>query len=157
MCAIMLCASKLPCKEGRHLKVVLGIPIKESTNMVRRDFDTHEELHDILRRSEANNGPRAIEVAVAWNITGPRHGSLAYHVFNFYDWIGVMGGKQGERDLDITFRFFTTEYDGLSARENPLLDDDYPESGWQGKKWGCKVREGVGEKERMTWWEEGEK
>jgi hypothetical protein len=90
------------------------------------------------------------------DIHDSRRGSLKPHICGFYDWVGVMGGRQGEPDLQLTFRFFGEAFEGLSARENPLLDDDYPKSGWQGKKWGYMVREGVGEKERITWWDEGE-
>jgi hypothetical protein len=155
--ATLLCASEQPCTTGRHLRILLNSRINGPEGLMQRDFDTHEELHDIIRRSETNTRPRAVEIAVVRDIKDPRYGSLDFRVFDLYDWVGVHGGRQGERELEITFRLFTEACEGLSMHQNPFLDEEHPEQCWQGKKWGCKVREGVGEKEKMTWWEEGEK
>jgi len=62
--AILLCTSRQEYSRSRHLRALLALDARgcyDSVSMfmgfiMHPDFDTHEKLHDLLRRSEKNTG-----------------------------------------------------------------------------------------------------
>jgi hypothetical protein len=40
---------------------------------------------------------------------------------------------------------------------SPLMDDEFPEEVWEGRKWRCALGERIESRELEKWWAEGEK
>ena len=174
MKAIIMCASNKSCANSKELEVLLGplcdvdhdepVPLPSASDLVHRDFDTHDQLHKILRRGSTTGGvARRVEISVeCGDDMGHWHGSLAIWCWNFYSWVESTGKTMCEaekEELRITFRVMPIGDKVracLDSEENPFVDDEFTESFWEGRAWRCAVGEEVEEKEVAKWWREGE-
>jgi len=134
-------------------------------NLLHRDFDTHKELNDILRRSSARNGTvRSVDIAVEY---GGDIGddmeewmeNVADSTYDFYYWVDRRS-KEGGEELRMTLRVKATSDAAqacLNSDYSPFVDNEFLEEFWKGRTWGCAVRGKVEEEEMAKWWTEGEK
>jgi hypothetical protein len=132
-------------------------------NLIRRDFDTHEQLHDILRRSDTTSEhSRHVEISVDCGADMVPHAvDMAFRVWELYDDIWVDGRVRAERESEemlVTFRVNAIGEQArsiLDSEQSPFVDEDYGEEFWKGRTWGCLVRGKVTDEEKK-WWTEGE-
>jgi hypothetical protein len=156
--------------QNREMDMILGakLPDEEEEDgqydcwklapgtILRRDFSTYEDIQRLLRR-----GDKVRRITIAMDCVDQKLwlGRRNSWMWEFYTWFRAMG-NMGEGEMEVVLVWF--QFDGAARREgqvgcSPLMDDEFPEEVWEGRKWRCTLGERIESREFEKWWAEGEK
>ena len=134
-------------------------PMSPDLHIMGCDFNTHEELHALLRYNGESGTRRLVEVAVDCTLdTLPQF--LRLDCSQFYSWLAAMNrGRTGDVDMHISLRPMpqTDDIKVMLELDYAFWNEYNPPSAFRGRRWSYELGDWVEGEERADVWEEGEK
>jgi hypothetical protein len=129
------------------------------SNITHRDYNTHDELHALLRNDTAPESPLRIEITVqCGDDSDGNENWLEQYCWLFYKWVAAMSvmGLEGQV-LDIVLRPMPVSEVAAHtlAWNDPFTDDSLTDAYWLNQSWRCSVGAQVGLAEWTESWGEG--